>query len=73
VRTNRRLPLDYAPHSSLKMKTQILGNEFLKSKVKEDKLIRRLKNVICTRSYAPAAEFNISLPYQGAMLRKKRA
>lgn len=71
--TNRRLPLDCALHSFLKRRTQILGDEFLESKVKENKLTRRLKNVICTRSNAPAAEFHISLPYKGAMLRKKRA
>lgn len=72
VTTNRRLPLDYAPYSFLKMRTQILGDEFLEAKVKENKVTRRLKNVICTRSNAPAAEFDISLPQQGAMLRKKR-
>ena len=46
----------------LKRRTQILGDEFLESKVKENNPTRRLKNVICTRSNAPVAEFNISLP-----------
>lgn len=56
VKTSKSLPLHNAPHSYLEMRTLILGDLFLESKLEENKLTKLMYQIKCTSGLMQASK-----------------